>query len=74
MMAASFQASFASAPGGRPKPPMLRRLVLWKCTVNINLAKLHYTTLTLYTIPRISILPSLMIPATRSFVIKYGVL
>jgi hypothetical protein len=72
MMAAYFQASFASAPGGRPKPPMLRRLVLWKCTVNINLPELHYATL--YTIPRISTLSSLMIPATRSFVIKYGVL
>ena len=74
MMAVSFQASFVSAPGGRPKPPMLRRLALWKCTVNINLPELHYTSLTHYTIPRISTLSSLMIPATRSFVIKYGVL
>ena len=50
-MAASSQASFASAPGGRPKPPTLRRLAPWKCTVNINLPELHYTTLTLYTTP-----------------------
>ena len=50
---------------------MLRRLALWKSTVNINLPELHYTTL--YH-PRIPILSRLMIPATRSFVIKYGVL
>jgi hypothetical protein len=74
MMAASFQASFVSAPGGRPKPPMQRRLALWKCTVNIHLPELHYTPLTLYTIPHIPTLSSLIIPATRSFVIKYGVL
>jgi len=47
-MAASFQASFVSAPGGRPKPPMLRRLALWKCIVNINLPEIHYTTDSLY--------------------------
>ena len=53
-MVASFQASFVSAPGGRPKPPMLRRPAPWKCTVNTHLPELHYTTPILYTIPRIS--------------------
>ena len=66
MMAASFQASYASAPDGRPRLPMLRRLALWKCTVNINLRELHYTSPTLYTIPRIPTLSSLKIPATRN--------
>lgn len=50
-MAGSFQASFASAPGGRPKLPMLRRLALWKSTVNIKLPELHYTPPILYTTP-----------------------
>ncbi len=43
MMVVFFQASFASAPGGRPRLPMLRRLALWKCTANINLPDLYYT-------------------------------
>jgi hypothetical protein len=38
MTAVFFQASFASAPGGRPRLPML--LQPWKCTVNTNLPEL----------------------------------
>ena len=41
MMVASFQASFALAPGGQPRLPMRCWLVLEKCIVNIKLSLLH---------------------------------
>ena len=71
MTAVSSQANFVSAPDGRLRRLMLPQL--WKYTVNLNPPDLSSHSFSMLDSPHIPSLPSLMIQATHSLIIKYGV-